>query len=195
MTAAATGPGDPMGAQDVRDRGSGDAVPPEDRVWRDQRRHVAQDPSSKAVAFRRQSAPLGVGQPQAPPTQVFLEDSVLGPQVVDDVELVAIHPARERNEEDALPDRLNHEPNYSAGHRHTGRSGSSSGPDILRVDGQSERQGPEGRRLRWCIGCGNRRREFGEWKGRLVGRLPWVVWDWSPGRRSPLQCGEGQLGP
>ena len=74
-------------------------VPPQDRVGRHKRRHFAQDPSPKAVAFRCQSAPLSVGQPQALSTQVFFENAVLCPQVVDDVELVAIHPARERNEE------------------------------------------------------------------------------------------------
>jgi hypothetical protein len=39
---------------------------------------------------------------------VFFENAVFFPQVVDDVELVAIHPARERNDENPQPDGLNH---------------------------------------------------------------------------------------
>ena len=52
-------------------------VPPQDRLWRDQRRHFAQGPPPETVAFRRQSAPLGIGHPQALPTQLFFEAAAL----------------------------------------------------------------------------------------------------------------------
>jgi hypothetical protein len=41
-----------------------------------------------------------IGQPEAPPTQVLFQDAVFRPQIVDDVELVAIHPTRKRNKKD-----------------------------------------------------------------------------------------------
>ena len=53
---------------------------------------------------------LGVGQLEVPPSQVFFEHTVLFPQILDDVELVAIHPTRERHEENPQPDNVNHAP-------------------------------------------------------------------------------------
>jgi hypothetical protein len=51
------------------------------------------------VAIRRETPSLGVGQPQPPATQVLFENAVLFPQVFDDLGLVAIHPARQRHEQ------------------------------------------------------------------------------------------------
>ena len=67
-------------------------MPPQDRVRCDQRGHVTQDLSSEAVAVHGEPTSLAIGQVQAPPVQVFLEDTVLFPQVRDDLQLVAIHP-------------------------------------------------------------------------------------------------------
>jgi hypothetical protein len=75
-------------------------MPPQDRVRRDQRGHLTQDPSPEAVVVCRKSTPLGIGQSQSPPTEVLVEDAVLFPQVLDDLKLVTIHPARQRHEED-----------------------------------------------------------------------------------------------
>ena len=73
-------------------------MPPQDGVWRHLRRDLTQDPAPEAVAIRPETPSLGVGQPQPPATQVFFEDTGLFPQVFDDLELVAIHPARQRHE-------------------------------------------------------------------------------------------------
>ena len=85
-------------------------MPPQDGVRRHQRRHLAQGLPSEAVAVHRESAPLGIGQTQTPPVEVLLEDAVLFPQVRDNLELVAIHPARKSHEEDPEPYGLDHGP-------------------------------------------------------------------------------------
>jgi hypothetical protein len=53
---------------------------------------------------------LSVGQLQAPRTKVLFERTILFPQLLDHIKLVAIHPARERNEENPQPDGINHGP-------------------------------------------------------------------------------------
>jgi hypothetical protein len=69
---------------------------------------------TEAVAVLRESTPLGIGQSGAPHTEVLFEDAVLVPQVTDDLNLVAIHPARQRHEEDPQPDRVDHGPSLLA---------------------------------------------------------------------------------
>ena len=69
-----------------------------------------QDSSAETVAFGRQSAPLVIGQPEAPATELRLEDAILFPQVLDDIELVAAHPAGERDEKEAKREAINHGP-------------------------------------------------------------------------------------
>ena len=54
-------------------------MPPQDRVRRDQRRHLPQGLSSETVAVHGEPTPLHIGQPQAPPVQVLFEDAVLLP--------------------------------------------------------------------------------------------------------------------
>lgn len=85
-------------------------MPPQDRVRRDQRRHLTQDPSPAAVAGRREPAPLGLGQPHMPPCERRVEDAGLFTPVRDHVELVAIHPAGARPETDPPPNRVEHGP-------------------------------------------------------------------------------------
>ena len=89
-------------------------VPPHDRIRGHQGGHLRQDPSAQTVTGGRESAALDVGQPQAPPTNVFVEDAVLFPQVRNDLKLVAIHPASERHEQDPQPDGVDHGPSLSA---------------------------------------------------------------------------------
>jgi len=73
-------------------------VPPQDRVRRHDGRHLPQDPSTEALTLRRKPSALVVGQPNAPPLQLLLENAVLLHQVLDDLLLVAVdrltHPAR-----------------------------------------------------------------------------------------------------
>ena len=85
-------------------------MPPQDGVRRDQRRHLPQDVSSEAVPVHGEPTSLDIGQPQAPPVKVLFQDAVLFSQVLDDLELVAIHPARQCHEDDPQPDRVDHGP-------------------------------------------------------------------------------------
>jgi hypothetical protein len=66
-------------------------MPSQDGVRRDQRRHLTQDVSSEAVPVHGEPTSLGIGQPQAPSVKVLFQDAVLFSQVLDDLELVAIH--------------------------------------------------------------------------------------------------------
>jgi hypothetical protein len=52
-----------------------------------------QDPATESLALGREAAALIVGQPEAPPLQLFLEDAVLLHQVLDDLLLVAVDPS------------------------------------------------------------------------------------------------------
>jgi hypothetical protein len=54
-------------------------VPVEDRVRSDERRDVDQRSSSEAMARRRESTSLGIGEVQALAAQVLSEDTVLFP--------------------------------------------------------------------------------------------------------------------
>ena len=69
------------------------AVPSEDRVGCDARRHLAYDPAPQPLSLGRETAALPVGQPQPSPAQVLLEDAVLFPYVLDHLKLVPIYPA------------------------------------------------------------------------------------------------------
>jgi hypothetical protein len=51
---------------------------------------LPQDPSTEALALRGEAPALVVGQPEAAPLQLRLEDTVFLHQVFDDVLLVAI---------------------------------------------------------------------------------------------------------
>jgi type VI protein secretion system component VasF len=84
----------------------GPQVPPQDGVWRLQRRYRTQALSSEAVTVHGESTSLSIGQPQAPPAQVL-------PQVLDDLKLVAIHLARKGHEQDPRRDGVEHGPSLS----------------------------------------------------------------------------------
>jgi hypothetical protein len=83
----------------------------------------------------RQSTALRVGQAQASSLQVFLKDAVLFPQVIDHLNLVAIHPSGQRHQEDPPADGVEHAPSLQAALR-VGRSAefSDSPGNIFRHD-------------------------------------------------------------
>jgi hypothetical protein len=58
-----------------------------------------QDPSGESATFRREASALVVGEPEAAPLYLFLENPVLLHQVLDDVLLVAVDPSREGHEQ------------------------------------------------------------------------------------------------
>ena len=47
-----------------------------------------------------ESPTLGVGQAKRPRAQVFPEDPILLPEILDQIVLVAVHPASEREDEE-----------------------------------------------------------------------------------------------
>jgi hypothetical protein len=53
------------------------AMPPEDRVGGHDGRDLPQDPATESAPFRRKASALVVGQPEAAPRQLPLEDPVL----------------------------------------------------------------------------------------------------------------------
>lgn len=58
----------------------------------------------RPAALHGEASALVVGQPEAPPRQLLLQDPVLLHQVLDDVLLVAVDPSREGHEQH--PERL-----------------------------------------------------------------------------------------
>ena len=60
---------------------------------------MRQDPAAEFLAAHGKSTALGIGQAQRPRTQVLPEDPILFPEIVDQIVLVAGHPASERENE------------------------------------------------------------------------------------------------
>ena len=61
--------------------------------------HQGNSPS-EFVAAHSESPTLGVGQAKRPRAQVFPEDPILLPEILDQIVLVAVHPASEREDEE-----------------------------------------------------------------------------------------------
>jgi hypothetical protein len=75
------------------------AMPPQDCVGRPEGGDLPQEPSPESSAFGGKASALVVGQPEAAPVQLPLEDPVLLDQVVDDLLLVAVDPTLEGHEQ------------------------------------------------------------------------------------------------
>jgi len=76
------------------------AVPAEDCIRRNQRRDLGQGSPSDGLAPDGQSPALNIGQSKPPTTDLFLKDSILLPQILDDRTLLAADPASQRGNED-----------------------------------------------------------------------------------------------
>ena len=74
-------------------------MPSQERVWCDDRSDFAQRLPAKGLAFDSQTAPLVIVEPDALLTVRFLQNLVLGAQVVDDLLLLPIDPSGEDDEE------------------------------------------------------------------------------------------------
>ena len=81
-------------------RGDQSPVPTQDRVRGDDARDLRQDPPAEFVAAHSESTALGVRQAKRPRAQVFPEDPILLPEIVDQIVLVTVHPASEREDEE-----------------------------------------------------------------------------------------------
>ena len=52
-------------------------IPPQNRVWRDDRGDLTQPATAQPVPAHGEPTPLGIRQPQTPPTQLTPKDSIL----------------------------------------------------------------------------------------------------------------------
>ena len=75
-------------------------VPAENRVRRDDACHLTQDPPAECLAAHREAPALGVGQTKQSRTKMRPEDAILLPEIVDEIFLVAIHPASQSQHEE-----------------------------------------------------------------------------------------------
>ena len=75
-------------------------VPTQDRIRGDDARDLRQDPPAEFVTAHSESMTLGVRQAKRPRAQVFSEDPILLPEIVDQIVLVTVHPASEREDEE-----------------------------------------------------------------------------------------------
>src|ERR1700674_420743 len=71
-------------------------MPPENRVWRDDRGDLTQPPTSQPVPADGEPTPLVLAQPKAPATQLTPQDSVLFDQIGQGLLLLTIQPADQR---------------------------------------------------------------------------------------------------
>ena len=74
--------------------------PTQDRIRGDDARDLRQDPPAEFVTAHSESTTLGVRQAKRPRAQVFSEDPILLPEIVDQIVLVTVHPASEREDEE-----------------------------------------------------------------------------------------------
>ena len=75
-------------------------VPAENRVRRDDAGDLHPDAPSELLAAHGKSTALGIGQAKRPRAQVLPEDPILLPEIRDQIVLVAVHPASERENEE-----------------------------------------------------------------------------------------------
>ena len=75
-------------------------VPAENRVRRDDAGDLHHDAPSEFLAAHGESTALGIGQAKRPRAQVLPEDPILLPEIRDQIVLVAVHPASERENEE-----------------------------------------------------------------------------------------------
>ena len=75
-------------------------VPAENRVRRDDAGDLHHDAPSELLAAHGESTALGIGQAKRPRAQVLPEDPMLLPEIRDQIVLVAVHPASERENEE-----------------------------------------------------------------------------------------------
>ena len=76
------------------------AEPAENRVRRDDAGDLHPDAPSEFLAAHSELTALGIGQAKRPRAQVLPEDPILLPEIRDQIVLVAVHPASERENEE-----------------------------------------------------------------------------------------------
>src|SRR5262249_50280524 len=76
------------------------SVPRQQRVRRDDRGELAHQASSQRPRLRGEPTALVVGETQAPGAELFAQDTVLFQEIVDDVALLLVEPAGERDQDE-----------------------------------------------------------------------------------------------
>ena len=74
-------------------------MPAQDRVRRDDGTDLSEHLAAEDLALDRQASPLVVGEPDAFLAVRFLQDLILGAQILDDLLLLPIDPAGEDDQE------------------------------------------------------------------------------------------------
>ena len=70
-------------------------MPPENRVRRDDRGDLGEEPAAETLTDDREASTLVVIQPQPVPLQLRFQDAILFPEELDDVALLPFEPAEQ----------------------------------------------------------------------------------------------------
>ena len=74
-------------------------VPAQNRIWRDDRRHLREQPAPQSVSQLAQPPPLVVGEAQPPTSKPRLEDSIPFAKKCDRIRLVTMKPPTHRRDQ------------------------------------------------------------------------------------------------
>ena len=75
-------------------------MPAEEGIGRDQGVQVTEYPSPEALGLCGQAPALGVGEPETARTELLSEDAILFLEIVNDVTLLLVDPARDGHDEE-----------------------------------------------------------------------------------------------
>ena len=79
--------------------GNQPSMPAQQSIGRNERVQFEQGLTSHYLGFSRQQRPLGVGEPDSPPTQPVFKQSVFGLEKLDDDQLVAMNPTAQDHQQ------------------------------------------------------------------------------------------------
>jgi len=75
---------------------------------------LLQGAAAERFALRREPATLGIGESQTPAAELLSQDAVLLLEILDDLELAAVHPAREHEQQELERGDRHHRRSYRA---------------------------------------------------------------------------------
>jgi hypothetical protein len=79
-------------------------MPSQQRLRRNDGSHFSEETPAQQFRLRRQSATLVIAQAKPPAAQLIAPDAVLLSEIIDDLQLVLIHPAGRRHQQE--PERI-----------------------------------------------------------------------------------------
>lgn len=83
-------------------------MPPQNRLWRNNRGHLTQRGTPETMSERRQPTPVVIREPQPSAAQLGPQDPILFHQIPDHVLLLLTQPAGEGGEEELKRGHVNH---------------------------------------------------------------------------------------